>query len=206
MEAALNDFESWIATMQPTTVEYYAIFDPTNGKITGIYPDHAAKDIVNKLLIDADIAESVFEGKTTLHSYVVDLTSASVEFVEIQSLTTIDDILYSIPHKKYFDETNNDIFVTYDKIKSIITIELAKKHNGTRELPGILAKKLHWVDTTKMTFFLTEYNNPNYLYYSIELVLEELVEKKKVIDNIVLPKKFSVYTRRLFKNYIVEEI
>jgi hypothetical protein len=67
-------------------------------------------------------------------------------------------------------------------------------------------KKVHWSGETELLFFLTEYNDPNYLIYSIPVRLNELIKQQKIVNNIVLPEKFSVYTRRLFKNYIVEEI
>jgi hypothetical protein len=208
MEAALKDFEEWAATLISTKIEYYAIFDPGSGKVTGIYPDHAAKDIQHKILINDAIAESVFEGKTTLNSYVVDLTSANVEFIETETLIKIDDVLHKvIDSRQQLSQIDNDIFLIYDRTGSSITIELSKIYNGTRNSGGVLLpKNVHWSGETELLFFLTEYNDPNYLIYSIPVRLNELIKQKKIVDNIVLPEKFSVYTRRLFKNYIVEEI
>jgi hypothetical protein len=206
MEDTLKDFDTWIETLPPITVEYYVIFDPTTGKITGIYPDHAATEIKNKILIDTDIAESVFEGKITLNSYMIDLTSDNLEFIEIQTLNKIDDVLHRVVDKQWTNKIDNDVFLTYDRTQSIFIVELAKKYNGTRIVEDVQSKKVHWTGSTEMLFLLTAYNDPNYLNYSISVTLDELIEKKKVIDNIVLPKKFSVYTRRLFKNYIIEEL
>ena len=206
MEAALKDFEEWAATLTPVETTYYAIFDNTSGKVTAIYPNHAAVDIKNKILIDREIAESVFEGKTTLDSYIVDLTSANLEFVEIQTLTKIDDVLHRVIDKQWTDVIDNDVFLTYDKSLNCLTIELAKKYNGTREVDGVQSKKVHWTGSTEMLFLLTNYNDPNYLIHSISVTLEQLVNQKKVINDLVLPDKFSVYTRRLFKNYIIEEL
>ena len=208
MEAALKDFEDWAATLISTKIEYYAIFDPANGKVIGIYPDHAAKDIQHKILINDTIAESVFEGKTTLNSYVVDLTSANVEFIETETLIKIDDVLHKvIDSKQQLSQIDNDIFLIYNRTGLSITIELTKIYDGTRNSGGVLSpKKVHWSGETELLFFLTEYNDPNYLIYSIPVRLNELIKQQKIVDNIVLPEKFSVYTRRLFKNYIVEEI
>jgi hypothetical protein len=206
MEDTLKDFDTWIETLPPITIEYYVIFDPTTGKITGIYPDHAATEIKNKILIDTATAESVFEGKISLNSYMIDLTSDNLEFIEIQTLRKIDDVLHRVIDKQWTTEIDNDVFLTYDRIKSTFTVELAKKYNGTRIVEGVQSKKVHWTGSTEMLFLLTAYNDPNHLNYSISVTLDELIEKKKIIDNIILPKKFSVYTRRLFKNYIIEEL
>jgi hypothetical protein len=206
MEAALKDFEDWVATLTPVETSYYAIFDTDSGKVTAIYPDHAAADINNKISIDREIAESVFEGKTTLNSYVVDLTSANLEFIEIQMLTKIDDVLHRVIDKRWTDVIDNDVFLTYNKTANCLTIELAKKYNGTREVAGVQSKKVHWTGSTEMLFLLTNYNDPNYLIRSISITLDQLVDQKKIIADLVLPDKFSVYTRRLFKNYIIEQL
>jgi hypothetical protein len=160
----------------------------------------------NKISIDREIAESVFEGKTTLNSYVVDLTSANLEFIEIQMLTKIDDVLHRVIDKRWTDVIDNDVFLTYNKTVNCLTIELAKKYNGTREVAGVQSKKVHWTGSTEMLFLLTNYNDPNYLIRSISITLDQLVDQKKIIADLVLPDKFSVYTRRLFKNYIIEEL
>jgi hypothetical protein len=57
-----------------------------------------------------------------------------------------------------------------------------------------------------MLFLFTYFNDPHCLDCSVSVKIQELVNNKKVIDNIDLPKNFSVYTRRLFKNYVVEEL
>jgi hypothetical protein len=205
MEAALKDFEEWAATLTPVETTYYAIFD-TSGKVTAIYPDHAAAEIENKIPVSRDIVESVIEGKTTVHSYKIDLTSANLEFIEIQTLTKIDDVLHRIIDNQWTDVIDNDVFLTYDNTAKCLTIELAKKYNGTREVTGIQSKKVHWSGSTEMLFLLTNYNDPNYLIRSISVTLDQLVDQKKIITDLELPNKFSVYTRRLFKNYIIEQL
>ena len=219
MEAALKEFEEWIASLPVTEIQYYAIFD-NSGAVTGIYPDHAAKEINNKIAIDRDIAESVFEGKTTVHSYKVDLTSASLEFIEIHALRKIDDVLHRVVNHNWCRVQFNDIFLTYNRKEQCLTFELSSRYNGTKivsnEGPPKVSrpdfkestpfKNIHWVNDTEMLFLFTHFNDPHYLDCSIVIKIQELIKNKKVIDNIDLPKNFSVYTRRLFKNYVVEEI
>jgi hypothetical protein len=43
------DFDSWLQQYTAPQVEYWAIFEPTTGEVTGIYPDPAANDKQNKI-------------------------------------------------------------------------------------------------------------------------------------------------------------
>ena len=206
MEEVLNDLQSWLESLPTVEVTYYAIFDNTTGQVTGIYPDHAAKDIEHKVLIDREIAESVFEGKTTLQSYIIDLTTANLEFVELKSLTKIDDVLHRIIDIKWSETPDNDVFLTYDKLNKTLTFELSIKYNGTKIVEDITTKKIHWSGSTEMLFLITTYNDPNGLYYTAEISIESLIENKRILTDINLPEDFSVYTRRIFKNYVIEKI
>jgi hypothetical protein len=206
MEEVLNDLQSWLESLPIVEVTYYAIFDNTTGQVTGIYPDHAAKDIEHKVLIDREIAESVFEGKTTLQSYVIDLTTANLEFVELRSLTKIDDVLHRIIDIKWSATPDNDVFLTYNRQNKTLTFELSIKYNGTKVVEDVATKKIHWSGSTEMLFLITTYNDPNGLYYTAEISIESLIENKKILTNIDLPEDFSVYTRRIFKNYVIEKI
>jgi hypothetical protein len=53
-----------------------------------------------------------------------------------------------------------------------------------------------------MNFFITDYNDPNVLFEIVSVRIKDLVGKSKIFKNIEY-KKFSVYTRRLFKNYVI---
>jgi hypothetical protein len=54
-----------------------------------------------------------------------------------------------------------------------------------------------------MNFLITDYNDPNVLYEMISVKINELIGKSKTFENIDYDK-FSVYTRRLFKNCVIE--
>jgi hypothetical protein len=206
MEEALNDLQSWLESLPSVEVSYYAIFDSKTGQVTGIYPDYAAKDIEHKVLIDKEIAESVFEGRTTSHSFVVDLTTSNLEFVEVQTLNKIDDVLHRIVDKKWSAVSDNDVFLSYDRQNKTLTFELSIKYNGTRMVDNVAPKRVHWSGSTEMLFLITTYNDPNGLFYTASVTIDSLIENKKVLENIELPTDFSVYTRRIFKNYVIEEL
>jgi hypothetical protein len=205
MEAALKDFEDWLSSLPTVEVTYYAIFD-NDGTVIGIYPDHAAVNIENKILIDREIAESVFEGKTTMSSYVVDLTSSTLEFVEIQTLKKIDDVLHRIMDKNWSSEIDNDICLTYNRKEQTLIIELSSKYTEAKNGESTFSKKVQLAGDNGLSFLLTHYNDPSWLIQTVSTTLSELLESKKIINDIDLPTNFSVYTRRLFKNYVVEEI
>jgi hypothetical protein len=206
MEEALTDLQSWLESLPAVEVSYYAIFDSKTGQVTGIYPEYAARDIENKILIDKEIAESVFDGRTTSHSYIVDLTTASLEFIEVQTLTKIDDVLHRIVDKKWSTVVDNDVFLTYDRANKTLTFELSIKYNGTRAVKNVTSKRVHWNGSTEMLFLITSYNDPNGLFYTASATIDSLIENKKVLFDVELPVHFSVYTRRIFKNYVIEEL
>ena len=65
-------------------------------------------------------------------------------------------------------------------------------------------KNITWSGDTEMRFLLTDYNDPNCIYDTISLKISDLLEKSKKFTNLSLPPKFSVYTRRIFKNYLID--
>ena len=56
-----------------------------------------------------------------------------------------------------------------------------------------------------MSFLITDYNDPNVIFEMFDVKINELVGNYKLIGNIDYDK-FSVYTRRLFKNYVIETV
>jgi hypothetical protein len=205
MEAALKDFQEWMASLPAPEIQYYAVFDNL-GSITGICSGHSAEKFDNKIAIDREIAESIIEGKTPFRSYKVDLTSANLELIEIQALAKIDNVLHRVVNKQWSVEIDNDIFLTYNRNNKCLIIELSSKYNGTKIVENIQPKTVHWAGTTELLFLLSHYNDPNWLVDIVSVKLDELINNKKVINNVELPIDFSIYTRRLFKNYVVEEI
>jgi len=195
MEAALKDFEDWMKTLVIEEVRYYAVFDPSSGKILGIYPDHSTPDLANKVEIDQEIAQSILEGATTLESYVIDIDSGHLEIIELKSLTKIDDVLHRIIDEKWSNVVDADVRLLSDRKNRTLTIELSEKFYKTR--------KIYWNGNTEMCFLFTDYNDPNGLYETVSLTIDTLFNKRSIDLKLDLPEEFSVYTRRIFKNYII---
>jgi hypothetical protein len=75
---------------------------------------------------------------------------------------------------------------------------------GGTKVPVVPVKqrRIVWDGDTEMNFFITDYNDPNVLYEIVSVKIKDLIGKSKTFKNIDC-KQFSVYTRRLFKNYIM---
>lgn len=195
MDESVKDFFEWVNTISVPEVKYFAVFNE-NGAILGIYPDYDCRDISNKIEIDTEIALSIFEGKTNLNSYIVDTDSETIEFVEIKSLQKIDDVIHRIIDKQWSNIDNPDVNLTYHRKKSRLTVKLNEKFK---------TKKILWDGSTDMQFIVTDYNDPNIFYNTFSFTINDIIKKELEFD-IILPKNYSIYTRRLFKNYVIEEI
>jgi broad-specificity NMP kinase len=195
MEAAIKDFIEWMQSLPVQEIKYYAVFDPSTGAVSGIYPDHSCPDTPSKIEVDDEIAQSVLEGKTQLSSYVVDIDDNSLEIVENKSLTKIDDVLHRIIERQWSNIENPDISIVVNKANSKLRIQLSKKFYQSR--------KIYWDGSTEMLFLITDYNDPNGLHDTISITINELFDRETAEFEIDFPAEFSVYTRRIFKNYLM---
>ena len=200
----LIDFDTWIREYTSEETKYVAVFDPQTGSVVSVGPDHAFDNIKNKIPIDRELAESIINAEIKISSCVVDINLNKIEIAEIKNVYKIDDVLHRIISTEYFDIKNPNIYLTHDSVNNILKIELSKEFGGTRK-PTIPYKtrKILWDGDTEMNFFITDYNDPNVLFEIFSVKINELIGKSKILYNINYDK-FSVYTRRLFKNYVIE--
>ncbi len=198
------DFDEWIKTYTPPVVEYVAVFDPITGAVKSVGPSHAFENEKHKIVLDAEIAESILTAEIQIHKCLVDINSNTLEIAEIKNLNKIDDVLHRIISTEYSSIEKPDIYLTYNSKEKTLTIELSEEFGGTRQL-GIDIKKRNvvWDGDTEMSFLITEYNDPNLLFEMFSVKINELIGDFKVIEHVDYDK-FSVYTRRLFRNYVIE--
>jgi hypothetical protein len=187
-------------------VEFFAAFNPTTGAIIAVGPKAAFENEEHKIPMDQEVAELIIEGRINLHSCSVDITGEGYVISETRSLYRIDDVLHRIIEIEHADVDKPNVFLTYKK--NSLTIELTEEYGGTKKLAKkfqpVKKKKINWSGNTEMNFLITDYNDPNSLYKPFSIKISDLVGKKFVLKNLELPTKFSVYTRRLFKNYVME--
>ena len=195
MEQELMDFDEWIK-LPVNQVEYFAKFNEETGVLLGIYPSHAAQDIINKIKIDEEVATQIASGEENLFSYRVDLPTKKllkISKFSTHSLIKIDDVLHRVVDKKWSKITDPDVVVSYNKEHKLLTFSMNSKYS----------KNIIWDGDTEMIFLVTDYNDPNVLIQMISIRAGDITENVKSIS-VDLPEKFSIYTRRIFDKYIFE--
>lgn len=198
------DFDEWIKTYVPEVVEYVAVYDPDTGFVKSVGPSHAFENEKYKLPLDAEIAESILTAETQIHHCLVDINSQTLEIAEVKNLVKIDDVLHRIISVEFSNITKPDVYLTYYGLAKTLQIELSEEFGGTKKLPfDVKPRNIVWDGDTEMNFLITDYNDPNLIYEMFSVKINELVGKYKLIEDIEYDK-FSVYTRRLFKNYVIE--
>lgn len=202
----LEDFYDLIKEIQNRKIEYCVLFNKDTGEITGVGPSFAFEKYTDKLIIEKDLALDMLTSKVKMSSYIVDFENGELQLTENKSLIKIDDILHRIIEKKWTDLNEFDLYVTVDRLNKKISFEFSETLGGTRKINNNSIKKqrIKWEGQSVMDFYITEYNDPNIFYYTFTFTIFELKEKKIEFNNIEIPENFSVYTRRLFKNYVLE--
>lgn len=189
------DFDEWLKTYIPAEPKYYAIYDIDTGELTGVYPEHSSTDLENKIEVEKEFAELIFEGKIPLASFYVDLSSETLEIVQIRSLRKIDDILHRIVDERYSEIFDPDITVEY---------YLKRKKIGFRLREKLREKKIKWSGETELKFIISSYNDPHKIYQVINFSLNDIYEKDLDFSYIGIDENFSVFTIRVFKKYILK--
>jgi hypothetical protein len=197
------DFEFPQIDLAP--VNYVAVFDKETGAVISIGPENSFKDIDNKIPIDKEFFIDVVECRVNIHNCFIDFYDLKLEIKEVKNLYKIDDVLHRIPESTFVDFVDSDIYTSYNSETEQLTIELTERFHGTRPLieTSVKKQKTIWSGDTRLNFFITEYNDPHKLIKAISINLEELTTSPYTLD-LHLPKKFSIFTRRLFKKYIME--
>jgi hypothetical protein len=179
------------------------VFNPQTGAVLSVGPSHAFVDEKYKVPIDKETAESIISAEVKIDSCVIDINSNTLEVAEIKSVFKIDNVLHRIISIEYADVTNADIYITYNSKNKSLRIEMSTEFGGTKvPIVPVKERRIVWDGDTQMNFFITDYNDPNVLYQIISVKIKDLIGKSKTFKNIDC-NQFSVYTRRLFKNYIM---
>jgi hypothetical protein len=185
------DFDQWYLNHK-IVIEYWAVYDPDTGKVKGIYPNESADSFEHKIKIDSEIAEAIGTGKILLSNCVIDFDSDTLEITEVKSLVKIDDVLHRVSEKQWSDIENPEVTITSKNNKLIFS--MSEKAKGK--------KRIHYNGDTLMDFYITEYNDPNILFEKITIQLDNLITQDKIFQ-FDYSGKFSVFTRRIFKQYVL---
>jgi hypothetical protein len=189
-------------------ISYMAMFDPMSGAVLSVGPSTAFGNNKNVIKIDSDTAEMIINGEINVFNCAVDVRSLTFELIEKKTISLIDDVLHRIIDKKWSTIDNPDIHLTVNVRVNKIVVQLTEEFHGTYKLPDkyqpLIKRNIIWDGDTILNFYITEYNDPNILYDRFSILLKDLVDNKITVKCKNLPKKFSIYTRRVFKNYVLE--
>lgn len=204
MEKEMIDFDEWLANFKPEPMTYVAVFDPETGAVKSVGPSHAFREEKNKITLDQETAEAIINCEIMIHKCFVDLESETLEIAETKSIFKIDDVLHRIISTKYSNIDRPDVYLTYTAKTKTLKIQLSEELGGTKRVKGEAKKRrVVWDGETTMDFLITEYNDPNLIFEMFSVKINDLIGKTKTVKDIDY-EKFSVYTRRLFKNYVIE--
>jgi hypothetical protein len=202
------DLDEFMASIVMPEIKYVAVFDPATGAVTSVGPSYAFPKEKFILDLDDETALSIIEGRTKIHSCFVDPTSNTLELSEVKTAVKMDDVLHRIVERQWSNIEKPDLYITYKN--NTLTFQLTEELYGTYILDAQFQpakkRKVRWDGDTQLHFFVTEYNDPNILHKSIVITLSDIIEKSHTVEVLSLPDKFSVYTRRIFKNYVIEKL
>jgi len=192
----VTDFDTWIENYTPPELSYWAIYNHETGEIVGIYPDSAAQEQQYKIKIDREMAEDIMNGVIRMNTCFVDTDSETIEIIERYGLRKIDDIVHRIPSNKYVTIDNPDITIVYNHTARSITFTMSE---------SLKTKKILWTDETNAQFLVTAYNDPYHVIQNVVIKLDDLKEFPQTVIYTGEEKRFSIFTRRLFKKYLLIE-
>jgi hypothetical protein len=192
----LAPFDEWIKTVEVPEETYFFEFDEV-GNVIALHPGFAVDNIKHKIQVDLDIALGIYEHGEMLGNYKVEITSGRILKVNLASITglnKIDDVLHRVIDKRWSNITKPDIAIEYNREDAVLTFKI-----------NPLLKTVEWQGDQDMVFLVTAYNDPNILQEMISFNVNELVKYPHRFK-LELPKKFSIYTRRVFDKYTYEDI
>jgi len=189
MDEQIN-FDTWIQSLVPHDPEYYAIYDPETNIVIGIYPAGSAKDKPYKIKIDSIIAEEINLGKINLSSCVVDPFTTE--------LNILNNSKYQ--NERYFHQIKSNVANLYLPTLNLKYLKDEKKlyfiaSDSLREVK----EKFSYI--TQFYFYITVKNDPDLLYQIIKLNHEEIFSKEFSLDLDIDIQKYSIFTKKIFKNY-----
>jgi hypothetical protein len=154
--------------------------------------------------MDSETALSIITAEIQIHHCQIDIHSGELEIAETRTLNKLDDVLHRIPLIQYTDIIKPDVYLTYTAKTKTLKIQLSTEFGGNKKYKDAnKQRKFVWDGSTVMDFLITEYNDPNLIYKMFSVKINDLVGKTVTVKDISYDN-FSVYTRRLFKNYVIE--
>jgi hypothetical protein len=181
--------EEWIKTLDIREDLYFATYDNFGNIISVIGTGYPETIEGNKIRIDDHLAIDIIEGKEHVFSYKIDTENYKIYKVD-EIIDNFGYVLHRIIEDKWSDLKDPDVSILCDVVSNEITIQLSPRFDN-----------VVWTGERDMTFFITEYNDPNILIDTITINPVNITGKSQTFNNLDLSKNFSIFTKPIFKTY-----
>jgi hypothetical protein len=184
------NFDSWLQSFVPEDPEYYAIYDPETYAVTGIYPEGSAKEKSYKIKIDPMLAEEINSGKISLNSCVANPLD--------NEITISNSSKYK--NEKYFHQIKSNVSTLN---LPTLTLRYLKNQKELCFVPSESLKEHKEIFSyiKEYNFYITAKNDPDLLYQIINVSHEEIFEQNFSVKLNIDLEKYSIFTKKIFKNY-----
>jgi len=201
----LTDFDNIIQEYLKKEIVYCAKFNVDTGSVSQLGPKNSFDpEETNLIEVEKNTAELILSGDVPLGTCFVDVVTQTFEIIETKSITKIDDVLHRVVDINWTTIDFPDVYVNCKDNK--IIVELAEELGGTYKNPieSRPRRKVFWSNDTVLSFLVTSYNDPHIVYHELTCKLQDLLQGPVQFDNIEYNKQCSLYTRRMFKNYVMD--
>jgi len=186
------DLAQWIKKYKNNIVKYFASYD-SNGVIFSVFgnENNTRKIEKNEIEINNTLAISIIQGTENICFYRVDtITKTIYKVVPSNYLLRHNLIRISEADYTWLESVDPDVRVVYDISLKKLEIKLSQRYNNF---------KLY--EENNLVFYITKFNDPDFLYKHIEISLSELKENVYTVENIDIDLPFSTFTKPIFKTY-----
>lgn len=195
----IMDFDLWVESQKNLIPKFYLIYND-EGMITGLYPESAALNIVNKVELSQELQDKINAGEKSLASFRIDIVTK--QLFELETIKFFPSLI-RVSEINYSSYKNFEIYLIYDRSNSLVKVELSTNLGGTR--PDDAERRILDIHPDlKMKFYFTDYNDPNILYDTIDIRVKDLLQGPVSAKVDVLPNRFGIFTKRLFDRYGLE--
>lgn len=187
------DFDQWLESQKSQPVKFYFIYDGETGVITGLYPESAAVNIENKLLITDEMHKNLLSGEDKIDDNRINVLTKTLVPKE-KVIIRENSSLHRVAEVQYQDSLDLEIYLRHSISKSSITVELSKTDK----------KNLQFNKEFELVFYFTDYNDPHILHNQLVVKLADLIDNNSSYKITDLPNKYSVFTNNVFFTYGIE--
>jgi hypothetical protein len=167
--------------------KYFASYNQ-DGNIISIFGSENGSLIDNNVIeVESNLAISIITGEKNIFSYKVDCSSLKIyKFTQNELIANYS--LHRVGQDIWSKITNPDIKILCKKSENSLIFILSPTFKNIKDY-----------ESYKLTFYITDYNDPDSLRNIINFDFLDLTKNEILFKNINLHDKFSIFTKPLFK-------